>query len=135
MERPKTKKQEKEEEKRKQKEEERADKEDKRKKARTEKDEPKKPEPKKPEPEEAAPPAKGHGTKIDNKKTKSYWEKKSNAYIVDQLSLHGVRIDPWLLSGRKQEFDVVKDKNVTVKVKKITKEELLNMLYKELKMS
>lgn len=130
IERPKTKKQEKEDEKRRQKEEEKADKEDKRKRARTEKD-----APGMPEPEEEQKPAKGHGTKIDNKKTKSYWEKKSNAYIVDQLSLHGVRIDPWLLSGRKQEFDVVKDKNVTVKVKKITKEELLSMLYKELKMS
>ena len=130
IERPKTKKQEKEDEKRRQKEEEKADKEDKRKRARTEKD-----APGMPEPEQEQKPAKAHGTKIDNKKTKSYWEKKSNAYIVDQLSLHGVRIDPWLLSGRKQEFDVVKDKNVTVKVKKITKEELLNVLYKELKMS
>ena len=72
--------------------------------------------------------------KIDTKKTKSYWEKKSNAYILDQLSLHGVRIDPSLLSGRKKVFDVVKDKEVIEKVKKITKAELLAMLYKELKM-
>jgi hypothetical protein len=121
IERPKTKKQQKEEEK-----------EDKRKRARTEKEEAKKSEP---EGEAERRPAREHGTKIDNKKTKSYWEKKSNAYIIDQLSLHGVRIDPSLLSGRKTEFDVVKDKNITVKVKKITKQELLNMLYKELKMS
>jgi hypothetical protein len=30
------------------------------------------------------------------RRAKSYWEKKSNAYIIDQLSLHGVRIDPSL---------------------------------------
>jgi hypothetical protein len=76
-----------------------------------------------------------HGTKADTKKSKKYWEKKSNAYIIDQLSLHGVRIDPSLLTGRKVVFDVVKNKNVTEKVKKITKGELLDMLYKELKMS
>jgi hypothetical protein len=78
---------------------------------------------------------KQHGTKIDTKKTKSYWEKKSNAYIIDQLSLHGVRIDPSLITGKKVEIDPALDRKVTTKVKKITKAELLTMLYKALKVS
>lgn len=93
-------------------------------------------EPKKEEAEQAEERGRAqHGTKIDTKKTKSYWEKKSNAYIIDQLSLHGVRIDPSLITGKKVEIDPALDRKVTTKVKKITKAELLNMLYKALKVS
>ena len=79
-------------------------------------------EPKKQEKAEVKEP-KQHGTKIDNQKSKSYWERKSNAYIIDQLSLHGVRIDQSLITG-KVEMDSALDRKVITKHKKIIKEEL-----------
>ena len=100
-----------------------------------EKEKKKEKEEEKVEEEEKKDESKKHGTKIDTKKNKSYWEKKSNAYIIDQLSLHGVRIDPSLLTGRKVEIDPALDRKVITKVKKITKGELLDMLFKALKIS
>ena len=74
-----------------------------------------------------------HGSKKDPNKKRSYWQKKHIGYIVDQLSLRGVRIDPSQLTGRAEVFDVVKDKKVKQKVKKITKPELLELLYQKMK--
>jgi hypothetical protein len=51
------------------------------------------------------------------------------------LSLHGVRIDPSALTGKTVEIDPALDRKVVKKVKKITKEELLKMLYSKLKIS
>ena len=53
-------------------------------------------------------------------------------YIKEQVQAHGVRIDPSLLTGRKEEHDVVTDKKVIKKIPKITKAELLVMLYAKL---
>ena len=74
-----------------------------------------------------------HGSKKDPNKKRSYWQKKHIGYIVDQLALRGVRIDPSQLTGRAEVFDVVKDKKVKQKVKKITKPELLELLYQKMK--
>jgi hypothetical protein len=104
-------------------------------KQRKKKEEPKKDEEPKQEEKAEVKETKQHGTKIDNQKSKSYWAKKTNAYIIDQLSLHGVRIDPSALTGKKVEIDPALDRKVVKKVKKITKEELLKMLYSKLKIS
>ena len=74
-----------------------------------------------------------HGSEKDPSKSKSYWSRRSIGYIVDQLALRGVRIDPSQITGRAEVFDVVKDKKVIQKVKKITKSELLDLLYQKLK--
>ena len=74
-----------------------------------------------------------HGSKKDPSKSKSYWSRRSIGYIVDQLGLRNVRIDPSAITGRAEVWDVVKDKKVIQKVKKITKTELLDLLYQKLK--
>jgi hypothetical protein len=73
-----------------------------------------------------------HGTKKDTTTSRSYWASKNLAYLTDQLSLHGVRIDPSQLRGYEEVHDVVKDKKVKHKIKKITKKELLKMIYEKL---
>ena len=70
-----------------------------------------------------------HGTKKDTTQSKKYWKSKNIAYIVDQLAAYGDRIDPSLLTGRRKIFDVVKNKVVDEKVKKLRKEDLLAMIY------
>ena len=91
-----------------------------------------KPEPPKPEADDSGEKTE-HGSKKDNNNKRSYWQRKNIGYIVDQLSLRGVRIDPSQLTGKAEVFDVVKDKKVKQKVKKITKPELLELLYQKMK--
>ena len=74
-----------------------------------------------------------HKTHLDNNTSKKYWREQPLGYILDQLSLHGVRLDASLFSGNKTEHDPVLDRKVIKKVKKITKNDVLKMLYEKLK--
>ena len=65
-------------------------------------------------------------------KSKSYWAGQNIGYLKEQVQAHGVRLDPSLFTGRKEEFDVVTNKKVIKKITKITKAELLVMLYAKL---
>ena len=72
-----------------------------------------------------------HGTKKDTSRSRAYWRRKNIAYLVDQLGLLGVRIDPSQLTGKEEVFDVVKNKKVKQNVKKITRAELLQILFEK----
>ena len=57
---------------------------------------------------------------------------KNIGYLKEQVQAHGVRLDPSLFTGRKEEFDVVANKKVKKKVENISKAALLVMLYAKL---
>ena len=77
-----------------------------------------------------------HGTKRDTdpkNKTRTYWREKKVGYITDQIHAFGLRPDPSLLSGRKNIKDPVSGQTVRIeKVRKLNKDELLEMLFKHL---
>ena len=77
------------------------------------KEEPKKEEPKpepeteRPKPEKPKPVKKTnlkredpHGTNIDNNQNPKYWDRKNVGYLIDQLSLHGIRLKPSQVKGK-----------------------------------
>jgi hypothetical protein len=73
-----------------------------------------------------------HKTHLDTNTSKKYWREQPLGYLLDQLSLHGVRLDASLFSGNKTEHDPVLDRKVIKKVKKINKNDVLKMLYEKL---
>ena len=69
------------------------------------------PETEKPKPEKPTPPVRKtikkdkpkeepHGTKMDTNKNPKYWDRKNVRYLIDQLSLHGIRLNPSQLKGK-----------------------------------
>ena len=85
------------------------------------------PETEKPKPEKPNPPVKKtikkdkpredpHGTKKDMNQNPKYWDRKNVGYLIDQLSLHGVKLNPSQLKG--------KDKLKKAELAKMIKEKL-----------
>ena len=72
------------------------------------------------------------GIELDTSTEKDYWKKQNMQYIKTQLELRGKRFDVSDFTGVKTNFDNILGKKVKQKVAKITKDEMLNMLYKML---
>ena len=88
-------------------------------------------------PDPPAPPAKtrrknqNSGVTKDWETSREYWARQPLGYIKTQLDIDGTRFEDGIFSGWKLVKDVLNEnKKKRVKVDKITKEELLEMLYK-----
>ena len=73
---------------------------------------------------------KQHGVKKDTHTGKSYWKSKNVQYLYEQLELDGQRFTVMDKKGKEDVFDPVLGKKVQQKGHKLTKQELLDMLFK-----
>ena len=73
---------------------------------------------------------KSHGVKKDTHTGRNYWKNQNIQYLYEQLQLDGQRFTVMDKTGKEDVFDPVLGRKVQKKGKKLTKDDLLDMLYK-----
>ena len=73
---------------------------------------------------------KQHGVKKDTHTGRTYWKKQNLQYIYEQLELDGKRFTVIDKKGKEDVFDPILGKKVKKKGNKLTKDDLLEMIYK-----